>query len=108
LQGLKNYSSSSLRGLSILCILAMLAACQTALTPVPPVLPAATTQAVSASTQAVSTPTQADSAPTSAAPLYKEASQPVEKRVEDLLARMTLDEKIGQMIQIEHPSLAPA
>jgi beta-glucosidase len=28
--------------------------------------------------------------------------------VEDLLARMTLDEKIGQMIQIEHPYIAPA
>jgi beta-glucosidase len=29
-------------------------------------------------------------------------------RVEDLLARMTLDEKIGQMIQIEHPYIAPS
>jgi beta-glucosidase-like glycosyl hydrolase len=31
------------------------------------------------------------------APLYLDASQPVEIRVEDLLARMTLEEKIGQM-----------
>jgi beta-glucosidase len=30
-------------------------------------------------------------------PLYKDASQPLEKRVEDLLSRMTLEEKIGQM-----------
>jgi len=32
-------------------------------------------------------------------PLYKDPNQPVEVRVEDLLARMTLDEKIGQMTQ---------
>lgn len=38
-------------------------------------------------------------------PLYKEASAPVEKRVEDLIARMTLEEKVGQMNQfvgVEH------
>ncbi len=37
--------------------------------------------------------------------LYRDASAPVEKRVEDLLSRMTLEEKIGQMNQfvgIEH------
>lgn len=36
---------------------------------------------------------------------YKDASLPVEKRVEDLLSRMTLEEKIGQMNQfvgVEH------
>ncbi len=32
-------------------------------------------------------------------PLYKDPSQPVEKRVADLLSRMTLEEKIGQMNQ---------
>ena len=39
------------------------------------------------------------------APLYKDASAPVEKRVEDLLYRMTLEEKVGQMNQfvgLEH------
>ena len=36
-------------------------------------------------------------------PLYKDASQPVERRVADLLSRMTLEEKIGQMITVwEH------
>ena len=38
-------------------------------------------------------------------PLYKDASAPVVKRVEDLLARMTLEEKVGQMNQfvgLEH------
>jgi len=31
--------------------------------------------------------------------IYKDPSQPINKRVEDLLKRMTLDEKIGQMCQ---------
>lgn len=30
-------------------------------------------------------------------PLYLDAAQPIDKRVEDLLGRMTLSEKIGQM-----------
>jgi beta-glucosidase len=33
--------------------------------------------------------------------LYKDPSQPVEARVQDLLKRLTLDEKLGQMTQIE-------
>jgi beta-glucosidase len=33
-------------------------------------------------------------------PLYKDASQPVERRVEDLLSRMTLEEKVAQMVAI--------
>lgn len=44
-------------------------------------------------------------APKNDVPLYKDASQSVEKRVEDLLSRMTLEEKVGQMNQfvgIEH------
>ncbi|WP_441287408.1 glycoside hydrolase family 3 N-terminal domain-containing protein [Sorangium sp. KYC3313] len=35
------------------------------------------------------------------APLYKDAKQPVGKRVEDLLSRMTLDEKVGQLMQLD-------
>jgi beta-glucosidase len=36
-------------------------------------------------------------------PLYKDASQPVERRVEDLLRRMTLEEKVAQMLSLwEH------
>ena len=35
--------------------------------------------------------------------IYKDASQPIERRIEDLLARMTIEEKIGQIISIwEH------
>ncbi|KAH9323773.1 hypothetical protein KI387_018412 [Taxus chinensis] len=33
--------------------------------------------------------------------LYKDPSQPISVRVKDLVGRMTLEEKIGQMIQIE-------
>lgn len=39
--------------------------------------------------------------------IYTDPSQPVEARVEDLLKRMTLDEKIGQMTQVENGSLKP-
>jgi beta-glucosidase len=44
---------------------------------------------------------------TSGAPIYTDPSQPVETRLEDLLKRMTLDEKIGQMTQVEKNSIAP-
>jgi beta-glucosidase len=41
-------------------------------------------------------------APASAAgPVYKDPSQPVNKRVADLLSRMTIEEKVGQMTQTE-------
>ncbi|NTU55319.1 MAG: beta-glucosidase, partial [Anaerolineales bacterium] len=39
--------------------------------------------------------------------VYTDPSQPVEARVEDLLKRMTLDEKIGQMTQVEKGSIKP-
>lgn len=32
---------------------------------------------------------------------YKDPKQPVVTRVKDLLSRMTLEEKIGQMVQID-------
>ncbi|WP_437736745.1 glycoside hydrolase family 3 N-terminal domain-containing protein [Sorangium sp. So ce1335] len=35
------------------------------------------------------------------APLYRDAKQPVDRRVEDLLRRMTLDEKVGQLMQLD-------
>jgi len=47
---------------------------------------------------ACSGPSATAQVPSSA--LYKKASAPVEQRVEDLLKRMTLREKIGQMTQI--------
>lgn len=39
--------------------------------------------------------------------IYTDPSQTVEKRIEDLLSRMTLDEKIGQMTQVEKNSIKP-
>jgi hypothetical protein len=39
--------------------------------------------------------------------IYKDAGQPVEARVEDLLSRMTVAEKIGQMTQIERAVASP-
>ena len=46
-----------------------------------------------------------DSSP--AQPLYKDVSAPVSARVEELLARMTLEEKIGQMTLAEKNSIDP-
>jgi beta-glucosidase len=40
-------------------------------------------------------------------PSYTDATQPVEARLDDLLKRMTLDEKIGQMTQVEKNSIRP-
>lgn len=41
------------------------------------------------------------------APAYKDPQLPIEERVGDLLARMTLAEKIGQMTQVEKNSIRP-
>lgn len=43
-----------------------------------------------------------------AAPIYKDPKAPVAQRVADLLGQMTLDEKIGQMTQVERLALKPA
>ena len=56
---------------------------------------------------------QAEAPPATAAavatttPTYLDDSQPVPDRVNDLLERMTLDEKIGQMTQVEKNSIPP-
>lgn len=38
---------------------------------------------------------------------YKDPKQPVAARVKDLLEKMTMEEKIGQMVQIERISATP-
>jgi beta-glucosidase len=43
--------------------------------------------------------------PTLLPPIYTDSAQPIEARVEDLLTRMTLEEKIGQMTQVEKNSI---
>lgn len=40
--------------------------------------------------------------------VYKNPAAPVEDRVEDLLSRMTLQEKIGQMTQVERRVATPS
>jgi beta-glucosidase len=38
-------------------------------------------------------------------PVYLDPAAPVDQRVDDLIGRMTLDEKIGQMMQVDHPAV---
>ena len=65
--------------------------------------------ACSPQTAATDTATEAPIAATqSLGPVvYTDPAQSVETRLEDLLARMTLDEKIGQMTQVEKNSMKP-
>src|SRR6266498_666347 len=58
-------------------------------------------------TPASAVPTESPVAATQAlgAIIYTDPAQSLEARVEDLLARMTLDEKIGQMAQVEKNSI---
>ena len=52
---------------------------------------------------------EADGGPVVAVgPVYLDPDAPVEARVEDLLGRMTLEEKIAQMTQVEKNSISPA
>jgi len=110
---MKRRSAYLTRLISLLIVLAVLMSCRPAPMPTPPASmpttaptspPAAPT---SAPTSQPSTSTAVPTPLTSAALVYRDASQPIEKRVDDLLARMTLAEKIGQMTQVEHNSLRP-
>src|SRR5512137_3053383 len=96
---MKRRSLHPTRLISLLIVPAMLMGCRPAPTPTP--------QASVPITAPTSMPTAVPAPPTSAAPVYRDASQPIEKRADDLLARMTLAEKIGQMTQVEHNSLKP-
>ncbi|MFJ4694294.1 glycoside hydrolase family 3 N-terminal domain-containing protein [Streptomyces sp. NPDC088766] len=49
----------------------------------------------------------AEPAPSAAVLPYQDPSLPVADRVGDLLSRMTLDDKLGQMTQVEKDSLVP-
>lgn len=52
---------------------------------------------------ALAAPLLAAEAPAPGAPLYKDARQPVDARVDDLLGRMTLEEKVAQLESVwEH------
>jgi beta-glucosidase len=43
-----------------------------------------------------------------ARPIYRDPAEPVSARVDDLLSRMSLDDKLGQMTQVERNTVAPA
>ncbi len=111
------WSSLFSRPLLVLAIFC-LAACQSVVTPAdvsptpvatlaPPVTAVPTFTLAPISTPAVTAAPTFTLAPISTpaedsvGALYLDPAQSVESRVEDLLARMTLDEKIGQMAQVE-------
>jgi len=62
---------------------------------------ATTTASAPATTTASAPATTTASAPATVRPAYLDANQPIQARVNDLLSRMTVPEKIGQMVQIE-------
>lgn len=51
-------------------------------------------------------PEEPEAAPAVDVPRYQDASAPVDERVDDLLARMTLEDKLGQMTLIEKGSVS--
>lgn len=114
-----NKISRVLHTLFSLVIILSLAACAGQPQPAPvPLTPTANREegGSRAAPTAAPTDTPAKPAPPTPTPgptrdasaLYLDPSTPVEQRVEDLLARMTLAEKIGQMTQVERASIPPA
>jgi beta-glucosidase len=79
--------------LSLLSIMLFSSACAPFRTEVP-VTPTASSSIVEAT-------------PTLVKEIFRDPSQPVDVRVEDILSRMTLEEKIGQMTQVEKGSIKP-
>lgn len=64
--------------------------------------PACSSETPSATTRATST-----TATTEGIPAYLDPARPVEERIDDLLSRMTLDEKIGQMTLVHQGAVTP-
>jgi beta-glucosidase len=92
----------------ILAASLILTACgQNQTTSSPAAIPTAVQTADDQQPESDLTPTQAadlDQAEKEEAP-YKNPALPIEQRLEDLLSRMTLEEKIGQMAQVEKNSM---
>ncbi len=104
---MKNAYSKIIFSVYFAFLLLALGACQATPSPtpesvatdVPTSLPAAT--ATNTAVPPTMTPTE------ETAPLYLDPEASIEARVEDLLARMTIEEKIGQMTLIEKNSIQP-
>ena len=89
----------------VLTMLLLLSACQSRATPT---LEPTSTFAPTDTPVVENTPTSLPPTPTEDPnPRYRDPTAPIEARVEDLLARMTLEEKIGQMTLIEKNSIQP-
>lgn len=89
-----------LRHLCLLALFALLAGCAS---PTPSAQPAPTQPVI----DAVGPTSTAAASTGEGQPLYLDASADTQARVDDLLARMTLEEKIGQMTQVEKNSMPP-
>ncbi len=68
---------------------------------------AACTTPAATTTTPTPTPATVLSTPGTNGPVYQDSTASVELRVADLLARMSLDEKIGQMTLVEKGSISP-
>ena len=103
-----NRISRAVRIFTGLILLLSTAACAAGPSPAPlqPSLPRQQQPATAVPTAMPTTAAPATVVPTAAA-LYLDPGAPTGQRVEDLLARMTLAEKIGQMTQVEKNSLQP-
>jgi len=106
-----NYLARVVKILVIQAAVLSLAACgtgaKTAIETAAPVLSAPAAGAGGALTPEAA-PEEQPAAPSEAPPpLYLNPLAPAQARAEDLLARMTLDEKIGQMTQVEKNSIRP-
>jgi beta-glucosidase len=88
-------------------ILWLLAACSAPPTAAPATATAVPIVTIQPLPTATITPTVAPTA-TLGPPIYYDPGEPLEARVSDLLARMTLAEKIGQMTQVDKGSIPPA
>jgi beta-glucosidase len=54
-----------------------------------------------ATVTAVMAPITSQAGTAGAVPIYRDSTRPVSERVTDLLSRMSLDDKLGQMTQVE-------
>ncbi|MGB8646921.1 MAG: glycoside hydrolase family 3 N-terminal domain-containing protein [Anaerolineae bacterium] len=87
-------------------LLVLLLGCQpTPATPAPATAPTGTAPTLNTTSPTTVAPSAPNTVPIDTTPPYRNPTLPIAQRVEDLLARMTLEEKIGQMTQVENGSI---